>query len=221
MITITAFVVVLSLLSSYTTHGQQCQGTSNTGLTGHCSSVNNCHGTILASFNSSCGENKCCINGTSMTNISSCINATDLNILYNTTRGTFLQQFLNYGIYLAGICNNCQAKAAFLAVAATMTNNFQTDEAIASDAEFAEDDNSYGNNQTGDGSLFRRRGFFGLRGKEMYTRLQIQYPQYQTLSNPESAALLENSAVIASLLWKNSNLQNGNTQIYDHTNEIV
>jgi len=132
---IIAFIFVLSLLSSYTTYGQQCQGTSNTGLTGHCSSVNNCQGTVLAS--NSCGENKCCINGTPMP------------------------------------------------------------------------------------STFRRRGFFGLRGKEMYTRLQIQYPQYQTLSNPESAALLENSAVIASLLWKNSNLQNGNTQIYDHTNEIV
>jgi len=216
---IIAFIFVLSLLSSYTTYGQQCQGMHTIDLNGQCSSVNNCQGTVLAS--NSCGENKCCINGTPMPSTFSCINATDFNILYNTTRATFLQQFLNYGIYLAGICDNCQAKAAFLAVAATMTNNFQTDEAIGSTAEFTKDDTSHGNYQTGDGSKFRRRGFFGLRGREIYTRLQIQYPQYQTLSNPESAALLENSAVIASLLWKNSNLQNGNTQIYDHTNEIV
>lgn len=216
---IIAFIFVLSLLSSYTTHGQQCQGTFNTDLNGQCSSVNNCQGTILAS--NSCETNKCCINGTSMISNSNCINATDFNILYNTTRERFLQQFLNHGIYLAGICNNCQAKAAFLAVAATMTNNFQTDEAIGSTAEFAEDDTSYGNNQTGDGSKFRRRGFFGLRGREMYTRLQALYPQYQTLSNPESAALLENAAVIASLLWKNSNLQNGNSQITDLKHEIV
>jgi hypothetical protein len=94
-----------------------------------------------------------------------------------------------------------------------MTQNFQTDEATGSDAQFTADDNKYGNLQKGDGSQFRRRGFFGLRGRTMYKRLQTLMPQYQSLTNPESVALIQNAIMIASKLWINPNLMNGKCQL--------
>jgi predicted chitinase len=87
-----------------------------------------------------------------------------------------------------------------------MTENFRTDEATGSDAQFAADDQKYGNSQEGDGSRFRRRGFFGLRGRTMYDRLQRLMPQYQSLTNPESVALTQNSIMIAVKLWTNPDL---------------
>ncbi|UJR07957.1 hypothetical protein I4U23_012236 [Adineta vaga] len=105
-------------------------------------------------------------------------------------------------MYTAHICDNCQAKAAFLAIAATMTKNFSIDERSASDVQFAADDNKYGNREKGDGSRFRRRGFFGLRGRTMYERSK------QNLNNTESAALVENAIVIAAKLWQNPNFIN-------------
>jgi predicted chitinase len=116
---------------------------------------------------------------------------------------------LNYGINAAGICRNCQAKAAFLAIAATMTDNFQNDETIDTEARFAADDAKYGNTRPGDGSRYRRRGFFGLRGRRMYARLQTLIPQYQSLNNPESVALQRNSIDIAVRLWNTPDLLNG------------
>jgi len=90
-----------------------------------------------------------------------------------------------------------------------MTDNFQNDEATGSEAQFGDDDRKYGNNQTGDGSRFRRRGFFGLRGRTMYERLQRLIPQYQSVTNPESVALQRNSIEIAAQLWNKSDLLNG------------
>ncbi|CAF4999738.1 unnamed protein product [Rotaria sp. Silwood1] len=89
-----------------------------------------------------------------------------------------------------------------------MTENFQTDEAMSTDADFAADDNKYGNTERGDGSFYRRRGYFGLRGRTMYQRLQKLRPQLQVLTNPESAAFVQNSAIISSDIWKNPNLLN-------------
>ncbi|CAF4574739.1 unnamed protein product [Rotaria sp. Silwood1] len=172
---------------------------------GECSFVNGCNGTILAG--NVCEEQHCCIR-TVIPASQTCISVNDFDILYNTSRASFLRNVLNFGINAAGICDNCQAKAAFLAVAATMTQNFQTDEATGTDAEFAADDNKYGNTEEGEGSFYRRRGFFGLRGKVMYQRLQTLKPQFQSLTNPELAALVENSIIIASELWKNPNLLN-------------
>ncbi|CAF3348542.1 unnamed protein product [Rotaria sp. Silwood1] len=172
---------------------------------GECSFVNGCNGTILAG--NVCEEQHCCIR-TVIPASQTCISVNDFDILYNKSRASFLRNVLNFGINAAGICDNCQAKAAFLAVAATMTQNFQTDEATGTDAEFAADDNKYGNTEEGEGSFYRRRGFFGLRGKVMYQRLQTLKPQFQSLTNPELAALVENSIIIASELWKNPNLLN-------------
>lgn len=197
------FVVTILFLS--VTNGQNCSGRFNEGIIGHCSSIDNCQGTILAGR--SCDQNRCCVNATAPSSPSTCITADDFDVLYNTSRATFLRRVLNYGINSAGICSNCQAKAAFLAVAATLTEDFQTDEATGTDEQFTEDDTKYGNTQEGDGSRFRRRGFFGLRGREMYGRLQILKPAYSSLTNPELVALTQSSIDIASLIWNNPDLQ--------------
>ena len=195
---------ILSILSIV--NGQNCRGKFNDTIRGQCSNVDNCQGTILAT--NSCPQKQCCINGTVKASPKQCLTLNDFDISYNhTSRAVFLRKILNYGIDSAGICDNCQAKAAFLAIAATMTNNFQMDEVTFSNTIFARDDTKYGNTQAGDGSRFRQRGFFGLRGREMYTRLQTLKPQYQSLTNPESVALTQNAIDIASLLWNNPNLQ--------------
>ncbi|CAF2725601.1 unnamed protein product [Rotaria sp. Silwood2] len=87
-----------------------------------------------------------------------------------------------------------------------MTDNFENDEATDNDAQFAGDDGKYGNVEPGDGSRYRRRGLFGLRGRTMYRRLQELLPQYNTLTNPELAAITENAIIIAAQLWNNPNL---------------
>ncbi|CAM2698421.1 unnamed protein product [Rotaria socialis] len=89
-----------------------------------------------------------------------------------------------------------------------MTENFQTDEITKSDTQFTVDDLKYGNSQAGDGSRFRRRGFFGLRGRVMYQRLQETMPQYSSLTNPELVALTQNAIAIASKRWINPDLMN-------------
>jgi hypothetical protein len=199
------FIFTISVLS--TVAGQNCHARFNQSINGQCSFIDICQGTILSS--DSCGQQHCCVPATLPYTPQTCITANDFNLLYNTSRATFLRIFLNYGINSAGICGNCQAKAAFLAIAATMTQNFQTDEASGSDAQFAADDNKYGNLQQGDGSRFRQRGFFGLRGRTMYQRLQTLMPQYQSLTNPESVALIQNAIMIASRLWANPDLMSG------------
>ncbi|CAF2415691.1 unnamed protein product [Rotaria sp. Silwood2] len=196
------FIFAILLLS--TVDGQQCRARFNQTISGQCSSIDNCRGTILTT--NSCQQQRCCIPTTSQSTPAECISANDFDALYNTSRANFLRTILNNGINLAGICRNCQAKAAFLAVAATMTENFQTDEATKNDVQLASDDNKYGNSQPGDGSRFRRRGFFGLRGKAMYQNLQASMPQYQSLSNPESVALTQNAIIIAAKLWINPDL---------------
>lgn len=188
-------------------HAQQCQARFNQSITGQYSSVAYCQGTILNS-NGLEGQS-CCISSTAPSTPQACLKDDDFLPLYNTSRGQFLRTVFNYGLSEAGICQNCQAKAAFLAIAATMTDNFQTDEAIGSDAEFVADDNKYGNSQEGEGSRYRRRGFFGLRGRTMYKRLEALRPAYESMANPESVALTQNAITIAALLWNNPTLQNG------------
>jgi hypothetical protein len=203
------FIITLSILSRI--NGQQCQARFNRSISGLNSPIDTCQGAIL---NSDINEERgCCITGTSPSTSQTCITANDTINLANTSRTTFLRAVLNYGIYVAGICQNCQAKAAFLAIAATMTENFRTDEATGSDAQFIADDKKYGNSQEGDGSRFRRRGFFGLRGRRMYERLQTVMPQYQSLTNPEAVALIQNSIVIAAKLWMNPDLLSGNESL--------
>ena len=199
------FIFTILILS--TVNGQQCKARFNQSISGQCSSADSCLGTILTS--SSCQNQQCCVPVPSLSTSQTCITANDFDILYNTSRSRFLRSALNNGIESAGICTNCQAKAAFLAIAATMTQNFQMDEADGSDAQFTGDDNKYGNTEKGDGSRFRRRGFFGLRGRTMYQRLELLMPEYESLTNPESVALIENAIDIASQLWMNPNLMNG------------
>lgn len=201
------FLLICTTIILSIADGQICQARLNQLINGQCFSVDNCQGTILAT--TSCGQQRCCLNGTSLNTVQICLDADYFDTLYNTSRARFLRGILNYGISVSGICQNCQAKAAFLAIAATMTNNFQTDEAIGNDTEFTTDDNKYGNTQAGDGSRFRRRGFFGLRGRTMYQRLQLLAPQYGNLSNPEAAAIVENAIEIAAILWNNPSLSNG------------
>lgn len=198
--------IFLSFVLLSTVNGQQCRARFNQTISGQCSSTNNCQGSILAGTN--CEQQRCCVPGALLV-AQTCLTANNFDVLYNNSRATFLRSVLNFGFSSAGICQNCQAKAAFLAVAATMTNNFQTDESTQTDAALAADDGKYGNTQQGDGSRFRRRGFFGLRGREMYQRLQTRLPQYQTLVNPEVAAIVENAAVIAAALWQNPDLNSG------------
>ena len=197
--------IILSIFSAIS--AQQCQARFNQSIVGYYSSVANCQGTVLTSSGSE--TQSCCINTTSLSTTDTCLKDSDFIPLYNTSRGRFLRTLLNYGLHATGICSDCQAKAAFLAIAATMTNNFQTDEATGTDAQFNADDNKYGNSQEGDGSRYRRRGLFGLRGRVMYERLQTLMPQYQSVNNPESVALTQNAIAIASLLWKNPQLLNG------------
>jgi hypothetical protein len=212
------FIFTISVLS--TVDGQQCQAKFNQSISGQCSSINTCQGAILST--KTCEQQRCCVPATSPSTSQTCITANDFDVLYNTSRAVFFRTVLNYGINLAGICSNCQAKAAFLAIAATMTENFQTDEAVGTDAQFVADDNKYGNSQAGDGSRFRRRGFFGLRGRTMYQRLQTMMPQYQSLTNPESVALTQNAIMIASTLWAHPDLKDGKC-LLDHlkTNLIL
>ena len=198
--------IFLSFVLLSTVYGQQCQARFNQTISGQCSPTNNCQGSILSGTR--CEQQRCCVPGAFLV-AQPCLTTNNFDVLYNHSRAAFLRSVLNFGLSLAGICQNCQAKAAFLAVAATMTNDFQTDESTQTDIELAGDDGKYGNMQPGDGSRFRRRGFFGLRGRDMYQRLQTRLPQYQTLANPETAAIGEIAVVIAATLWQNPDLNNG------------
>ena len=90
-----------------------------------------------------------------------------------------------------------------------MTNDFTSDELAGRNDYFANDDEKYGNEESGDGSKYRCRGFFGLRGRRMYKRLQNLIPEYQSFSQSETVALVENAMKITALQWKNPNLLNG------------
>jgi uncharacterized protein (DUF2237 family) len=185
--------------------GQQCKGNFNATFTGQCQAPNDCRGTLLSPV--SCEGKRCCINQTSIpSQVGSCLNRTAFRSAYNSTRGAFLAELLDYGIYKAGLCTSCQGKAAFLAIAATMTENFQKDEATGNDASFAADDRRYGNTQAGDGSRFRRRGFFGLRGRGMYDRVQKSSLKFPVISQPELAAIANYAIEIAAYQWRNPDL---------------
>ena len=200
------FVTLSSLLIA-SINGQQCQARFNPLIVGQCSSIDNCQGTILSG--NSCQQQRCCVSAL-ITNPPTCLTTAEFDVFYNNTvRARYLRSVLNMGLSRAGICSDCQSKAAFLAIAAAMTNDFQTDESTQSESELSAEDFKYGNNRTGDGSRFRRRGLFGLRGRTMYQRLQTFIPQYQPIENPESVAIVENAIQIASLLWNNPTLMNG------------
>ena len=199
------FIFTISIFSHV--GGQICQGRYNKTIVGHCSLVDDCQGSLLDI--SSCERKRCCINVIPPTKPLQCLENGSFASLYNKTHERFLKQFLDEGIQLAGICQNCHAKAAFLAISATMTDDFTTDEATGISAAFTIDDGKYGNTKSGDGSRFRRRGFFGLRGRAMYEKMNTLRPHYQLVSTPESAAVAPISMDIAAQLWNNPNLMNG------------
>ncbi|CAF1505775.1 unnamed protein product [Rotaria sordida] len=198
-------IVIVTCLSI--ANGQECHARFDQSIIGYCSSADKCQGTLLIS--DICGQQRCCISGQTLAASPVCITGGEFNALYSTPRAGFLRRILNYAINQAEICYNCHAKAAFLAISAAMTNDFTSDEVTGTDAQFNDDDNKYGNDRPGDGSRFRRRSFFGLRGREMYQRLQTLIPQYQSVSKPESVAIVENGMKIAAQQWKNPNLLNG------------
>ncbi|CAF1223867.1 unnamed protein product [Adineta ricciae] len=206
-------MLLVSLLISIV-NGQQCSAGFNQSITGQCSSAHNCSGTLLTS--TACGKQLCCIPTRALPVSPNCLPPKLFHALYNNTpRAQSLLNIFNYGMNASGICNHCQAKAAFLAIAATMTKNFSIDERSASDAQFTADDDKYGNKQKGDGSRFRRRGLFGLRGRTMYERLQAVFPQYQSVNNSESVALLENAIIIAARFWNYPDLINKSSLTHD------
>ncbi|CAF1274189.1 unnamed protein product [Adineta steineri] len=200
-------LLILAICPLYITYGQTCYGKYDTTMTGECLSPDACGGSLLDGR--SCEGGTCCISQTLTSTATTCITEKDFAALYPTPRAPWLRVALNAGMNLAGICSNCQAKAAFLAVAATMTNDFQIDELQGTDGQFAVDDTSYGNFQPGDGSLFRQRGFFGIRGRTQYTQLAALMPQYAILANPQLAALINISAQIAGQRWKTPNFLTG------------
>ncbi|UJR24511.1 hypothetical protein I4U23_005886 [Adineta vaga] len=202
-----SFLFIVGFVFFSTINSQRCTGNYNESIAGECSISNECKGSLLAV--EGCEGGGCCVKPTITTTASTCLTENDFIPLYKTSRAGFLHKILNYGINSAGICTNCQAKAAFLAIAATMTENFQKDEAIGHASQFTSDDNKYGNTQNGDGSLFRRRGFFGLRGRTMYQRVQTTMTKYQTMTNPQLAAFVDNAIEIAIALWKKPDLLNG------------
>ncbi|CAF3626423.1 unnamed protein product [Rotaria sp. Silwood1] len=206
MIHLVTIVIVICLSIA---NGQECHATFDQSIVGYCSSADKCQGTLL--FSDICERQLCCISGQAPAASPVCVTGGEFNALYSTPRAGFLRRVLNRAINQAEICDNCHAKAAFLAISAAMTNNFTSDEVIGTDAQFNEDDNKYGNDRPGDGSRFRRRGFFGLRGRQMYQRLQTLMPQYQSVSKPESVAIVENAMEIAARQWKNPNLLNETT----------
>ena len=187
--------------------GQVCKGRFNEFILGECQAASDCRGTVLSGI--TCEGKRCCINETTTPSLPTCLNHTVFLSAYNSTRGLFLAQILDYGISRAGLCGNCQGKAAFLAIAAAMTENFEKDEATGSEGSFTADDRRYNNTETGDGLRFRRRGFFGLRGRAMYERLQALMPQYPVVAQPELAAIVDSSIEIAAQQWKLPNLQTG------------
>ncbi|CAF1664498.1 unnamed protein product, partial [Adineta ricciae] len=202
------FLLIFGLVFLSTTQAQRCVGSYNESISGECQSHKNCQGSLLAA--GGCEGGGCCVKLATKPSPSVCLTESDFVPLYKTERAIFLQKILSYAINSAGICTNCQAKAAFLAIAATMTDNFQKDEAQGHSSEFTDDDGKYGNTQAGDGSLFRRRGFFGLRGRTMYQRVQTTLPKYQTImANPQLAAFVDNAIEIAAALWKKPDLLNG------------
>ncbi|CAF4015555.1 unnamed protein product [Adineta steineri] len=200
-------LLILAICPLYITNGQTCYGKYDPTMTGECLSPVACEGSVLAG--ESCEGGTCCISQTLTSTATTCISEKDFDALYPTPRAKWLRVALNAGMNLAGICSNCQAKAAFLAVAATMTNDFQIDEVQGTDSQFTDDDSSYGNREPGDGSLFRQRGFFPFRGRTLYTQLAILMPQYAILANPQLAALINISAQIAAQRWTTPNLFNG------------
>ena len=203
-------IFVLLIAPSTFAAWQDCSARYNRSIVGYCSAVDKCQGTVLASVG--CGESRCCVSGWAPPPSAACITGGEFNALYSNPRAAFLRKILVSAVNDAGICSNCYAKAAFVAVAATMTNDFTSDELESTSEGFDADDERYGNEQAGDGTRFRRRGFFGLRGRTMYQRLQTLMPEYRSVSQPESVALVENTMKITARQWNNPNLLDGSSQ---------
>ncbi|CAF1393169.1 unnamed protein product [Didymodactylos carnosus] len=82
-----------------------------------------------------------------------------------------------------------------------MTNQFTTDEAVGTDAQFSVDDNKYGNTGPGDGGRFRRRGYFGIRGRRMYQSMYESLLDSEIIESPEKAAMPDKAIKIATTKW--------------------
>ncbi|CAF1102968.1 unnamed protein product, partial [Didymodactylos carnosus] len=133
------------------------------------------------------------------------------NNLYNeTARTRYIYRYLNKALNDIGICQNCVAKAAFLAIAASMTNQFTADEAMGTDAQFSIDDNKYGNTKPGDGGRFRRRGYIGIRGRRMYESLLDS----EISESPEKAAMPDKAIKIAATKWTSDMTQLADGTMY-------
>ena len=201
--------ILFIALCSYAVHGQTCNARYDDSKIGQCVAAKECQGTSLST--DTCEYQVCCSNTTSGGLSSGCLDQNAFTSVYNTSRGKYIFKFLDHGINRTGICTNCRAKAAFLAIAAAMTNDFERDEVPGRSFAFAYDDQRYGNSDRDDGSLFRRRGFFGLRGKDIYERLQASNRAFNVYSKPELAADPKTAAEIAAILWNRPDLQSGNS----------
>lgn len=206
-------ILVLLFSATFVVNSQRtCRARFNNS-TGLCTTPSTCTGSSVSS--ETCDTATCCINTTVIPTTPNCFNQTLFTQIYPTSRGLYIAQVLNYAINQADICGNCRATAAFLAIAATITNDFLYDEAVGNDATFRGDDQRFGNNVTGDGSRYRSRGFFGIRGKFLYEKFQSIYPTYRIYVNPQQASDTKTAAEIAANLWRNPTLQTGSSiQLY-------
>ena len=73
-----------------------------------------------------CEAKRCCLNSTgTLPGATGCLNASLFASVQKSTRVYFGARVSIAGFNQGGICSNCQAKAAFLAIAATMTDHFR------------------------------------------------------------------------------------------------
>ncbi|CAF1047667.1 unnamed protein product [Didymodactylos carnosus] len=179
-----------------------CEAKYDKTIKGNCSLKSQCEGALLSVGCSD--ENSCCVQRAPLaTSLPVCISDANFNNLYSdTVRTQYIRRYLNKALNDINVCQNCVAKAAFLAIAASMTNEFTTDEAMGTDAQFSADDNKYGNTQPGDGGRLRRRGYFGIRGQKMYESLSDS----EIMESPEKAAFPDKAIKIATMKWTMDNM---------------
>jgi len=169
-------------------------------LIGYCSQVDECKG---GAFIGNCTSSSliCCV-----LDMSSSISTNKLitkeiflKIAGNTPRNDWLYNFFSESMTKAQITTENRA-AAYLSQLIGETDYFKSIESVKSEKD---DDITIGNNQTGDGSLFRGRGGILLRGKSNYqlAKNKITDLAIDLVINPEYAVFPSYAFKIAAWFW--------------------
>lgn len=117
-----------------------------------------------------------------------------------------VQDLANYlDAYVNSAAMSLLEKAAFMARMNHETGGFQWMVELGGSSYFEQYDNraDLGNNQPGDGYLFRGRGFIMLTGRYNYTKY-APLSGADILNNPDLAANADVAARIAILFWNNT-----------------